>query len=69
MLVAIHTREEHVLLIDIVGLVALHLVAVGLVGCLLLLPLIDGSALLADRNTIVAVGLEQHLAGVGGSVE
>ena len=64
-----HAGEEHVLLIDIVRLVALYLVAVGLVGRLLFLALIDGCSLLADGHAVVAFGLEQHLTRVGRSVE
>ena len=69
MLFAVHTGEEHVLLIDIIRLVALNLVAVRFVGVLLFFPLIYGSALLADRHAVVAVGFEQDLTCVGLSIE
>ena len=69
MLLAIHTREEHVLLIDIVRLITLNLVAIGLFRRLLFLSLIDRSTLFANRNTVVSVGLEQNLAGVSWTIK
>ena len=68
-MVAVHAGEEHVLLIDILHVIALNLIAVGFFGTSLLLTLIYRSLLFADGNAVVALNLQLYLAGVCLSVE
>ena len=66
---AVHAREEHVLCIFVVCLVADDFVAVFFVGRLLLLTLVDGCALFADRHAVLSLDLQGHLGVVGRAVE
>ena len=69
MTVGIHAWEEHVLRIDVFDVVALHFIAVGLVGGSLLLTLVHRCAFLRHGHAVAAIGLQLHLRGVGLSVE
>ena len=69
MCLTIHTRKEHVLLIHIGDVIALYLVAVGLIRAGFLLTLIHWCSLLAHGHAVVSIHAQLYLTGVSLSVE